>query len=171
MHVDRFGGEGTGAKTKFYYDWKTGVPQRFLVRSKIISGLTNYSAYFLMNNKWKFLATIRHATDKTGTLTGVYSFLENWSSDISKPRRCQYGPYYGKAQRSANWVEILKANVTRSGYKEPCVWDAGVQDDRFFLHIDGPLSELHGHKPTKQDANFLVKRQRSVKCEAIPFTQ
>ncbi len=169
----RFAGEGTGCQTKFYYDWKTGEPQRFLVRSSIHEGNTAFSGYYYMNNEWKLLATVRHATDTNGNLAGIYSFCENWyGKDISQPRRCLFGPYFGKSKDSDKWIECTKARFTRSDKKEPVVWDGGVEGDKFFMQIDGPESSLKGHKPDNQEGNFvLIKPPSSQKAIPLPLEQ
>ncbi len=139
VNVSRFGGEGTGGKSMFPYQWKNGETYRFAVHAVTNENKTAYAAYFFLNDKkeWKHLATFR--TRSNGKpLSGYYSFIEDFRRDGKSPherRRAQFGNGWIKTV-TGDWLELTKATFTADGTPLDNI-DAAVRDKRFQLATGG----------------------------------
>lgn len=140
VDVSRFGGEGTGGKSMFTYDWKIGEPQRFLITSKADTTSSTFAAYFYLNDKkeWKHLATFQ-TTARKSNLAGLYSFIEDFRRDvksIDEPRRARFGNGWVRTL-DAQWQPLAKARFT--GDSTPLENnDAGVgAEGDFYLATGG----------------------------------
>jgi len=93
VKVSRFGGEGTGGKSMFDYDWKLNETQRFLLKASTDASTMTVTGWFYLNDKkeWKKLATFQ-TTARKGLLRGLYSFIEDFRRDgksVDEPRRAR----------------------------------------------------------------------------------
>jgi len=86
VKVERFGGEGTGGKSMWPFDWKTGESYRFCVRSQV-EGSKSAFRRLLLAGRGESLEAPRdlpHDQRAAGRLRGFYSFVEDFP-----PRRQQ----------------------------------------------------------------------------------
>eukprot|EP00927_Polykrikos_kofoidii_P057183 TRINITY_DN51300_c0_g1_i1.p1 TRINITY_DN51300_c0_g1~~TRINITY_DN51300_c0_g1_i1.p1 ORF type:complete len:459 (-),score=47.22 TRINITY_DN51300_c0_g1_i1:77-1327(-) len=119
VHVQRFGGEGTGAQC---FDdaigWDTGVRVSFLVHTKRFSdGCTFYAAYVRRDPAavWKHLASYKVACGKP--FRGFYSFIEDFRRDgtsVEEERRAAFGPAWVLC-RDGGWQPAVESCFTASG--------------------------------------------------------
>ena len=79
MTAQDFGNEGSGKQSFLRFDWKAGTTYKFLVCCVLTGkGETDYTAYFSPENgKFRLISSLRKPKTST-TLTGMYSFLENF---------------------------------------------------------------------------------------------
>jgi hypothetical protein len=162
VRVQRFGGEGTGGKSFFDYEWKTGETYRFLVTAKSDGDTrTAYSGYFWLpdTKEWKHLVTFSTVT-KGELLKGYYSFIEDFRRNkvsTTKERRARFSNGWVKPVKS-EWVPLDKARFTADSNPVLNI-DAGAADGRFFLATGGDienkttkLKELIARDKDKTDA-------------------
>ena len=83
VKVSRFGGEGTGGKCLWPYQWETNEICRFAVRAFVEGEKTSYEGWFFDNRAkaWKHLVTFRTRTSGK-TLRGLYSSNEDVRRDV-----------------------------------------------------------------------------------------
>ena len=101
-----FGGEGTGKKSWFYFnDWGTRTDYYFVTHARRVSTTrVQYAGYFHSGiSGWRHLATFEVNTGGADwDLNGLYSFVEQWSSQESDQRRSAlYGPAFVSDYTSA----------------------------------------------------------------------
>jgi Domain of unknown function (DUF3472) len=141
VNVTRFGGEGTGGKSIFRYDWKIEERCRFLVRSRVEGSQTAYAGYFYLNTarKWKHLVTFRTQTGGL-PLKGYYSFVEDFRRDGKSPKETRRALYGNGWVRTVNgdWVALLRATFTAD--RTPLLnINAGLDGQDFFLVTGGEI--------------------------------
>lgn len=140
VDIARFGGEGTGARSLFEYDWKENQRYRFCVSAQTEGDRTIYAAYFFMEQtgRWKHLAT--YSTITGGAfLKGFYSFVEDFRRDVKSAReirRAQFGNGWVKTV-AGDWVSLTRARFTADSNPLQNI-DAGVITNGFFLQTGGP---------------------------------
>jgi hypothetical protein len=137
--VDRFGGEGTGAKTYFMYDWKVGETYRFAVKAEVRGPRTVYSGYMFMNETgtWKLISSL--ATLAGGDpLLRPYSFVEDFHRNYDSvwiARRARFSNGWVRSL-AGEWHPLLTAKFTAD--RTPILnVDAGPDGDGFFLVTGG----------------------------------
>ncbi len=74
-----FDGEGTGCSLRMDYEWQVGVAVGTFVTAEPSEGFTDFSAYFIFGDETIRMGVLRYATTTKLFLSGIYSFLENWS--------------------------------------------------------------------------------------------
>jgi hypothetical protein len=142
VRVQRFGGEGTGGRAFFDYDWKIGTTYRFFVTAKSTdSDRTLYSGYFFMpeQKEWKHLVTFSTLTNGT-LLKGYYSFVEDFRRNkisTTKERRARFGNGWAKSAKG-DWLPLDAARFTADANPVLNI-DAGRIADRFFLATGGSI--------------------------------
>jgi beta-glucanase (GH16 family) len=146
VRVSRFGNEGTGGKSMFDYQWKTGETYKCMVKTSVEGDRTTYAAYFYLNEekKWKHLATFQTITGGD-YLSGYYSFVEDFlrnGESARNIRRAQYGNGWVKT-RQGQWQPLTQARFTADRTPTMNI-DAGVEDGRFFLQNGG---DTENHTP------------------------
>ena len=152
--VSRFGGEGTGGKSMFPFDWKIGETQKFLVSCKADGKSSVYTGYFFIAEKkeWKKLATFQ-TTAHTAHLTGLYSFVEDFRRDgksVGEERRARFGNGWVRTL-DGKWAELLKARFT--GDATPLENnDAGISKESDFYLATG------GDAKRSRDLNSTFER-------------
>ncbi|MBM4017826.1 MAG: DUF3472 domain-containing protein [Planctomycetes bacterium] len=139
VQVSRFGGEGTGGKSMYKFDWQVGRTHRFCVRADARDGKTAYAAYLYLDDarRWKHLATFRTAAGGD-LLKGCYSFVEDFRRDGKSPaerRRARFGPGWVRTA-GGEWSALARATFTADSTPLQNI-DAGVRDGRFFLATGG----------------------------------
>lgn len=137
--VSRFGGEGTGGKSMFDYDWQTGRTYRCLVTANPAGQRTEYAGYFYLPEKkqWKHLVTFSTITGGQH-LRGYYSFVEDFRRNVisaKQPRRAQFGNAWVQAV-DGKWESLQQARFTGDSNPAENI-DAGTADGRFYLATGG----------------------------------
>ena len=141
VKVSRFGGEGTGGKSMYDYDWKVGKTYRFMVKVKVKDGRSAYSGYFYEPKKkaWKHLVTFEVYTGGD-YLKGYYSFVEDFrrnGESVTWKRRADF--LNGWVQtKDGKWVSLNKARFTGDPTPLDNI-DAGPKQDGFFLATGGEI--------------------------------
>ena len=139
VRVSRFGGEGTGGKSMFDYQWKIDQTYKFCIKANIEGDRTAYAAYFYLNEEktWKHLATFATITGGEH-LKGYYSFVEDFRRNYTSAensRRASYGNGWVKTPEG-QWIALTEATFTAD--RTPTLnIDAGVENNRFFLTTGG----------------------------------
>jgi hypothetical protein len=139
VNVSRFGGEGTGGKSVFPFEWKNGETYKLMVKATAEADKTTYAGYIYLNDKkeWKQLATFQTLT-KGSPLKGFYSFVEDFRRDGKSPnerRAARYGNGWVRTL-DGKWVSLTKIKFT--GDKTPLDnIDASVAENGFLLATGG----------------------------------
>ena len=139
VKVSRFGGEGTGGKSMWPYDWKLGHSYRFVVSAKVEGEKTIFAGYFYIaeENRWQQMATFR---TKTGgaPLKGYYSFVEDFRRDgksAEQIRRARFGNGWIKSM-NGDWIALTCARFTADGNTQMHI-NASVSGETFTLQNGG----------------------------------
>ena len=154
VRVSRFGGEGTGGKSMFDYQWKIGQTYKFCIKATIEGDRTAYAAYFYLNeeNSWKHLATFATITGGEH-LKGYYSFVEDFRRNYTSAensRRASYGNGWVKTPEG-QWIALTEATFTAD--RTPTLnIDAGIENNRFFLITGG---DTKNNTPLRTKMNRL----------------
>ena len=145
VRVGRFGNEGTGGQSFLDFDWREGVPYRFMVKSEVEGNRTLFTAYFLPPEAkaWRKLVTFSTITGGD-SLAGYYSFVEDFQRNkvsATKTRRARFGDGWVRG-KDARWVALNRAKFTAD--KNPALnIDAGLDAGRFFLATGGEIANEH----------------------------
>ncbi len=142
VYTGEFGNEGSGGQSYLRFPWKAGTTYRFLNRAKPDGkGNTVYTGWFYApeTERWQLIASfLRPQTDKH--LTGIHSFLENFSDRYGwQERLCHYGNQWVR-DIEGNWAAVEQARFTgddiaRRGYRLD--FAGGVEGNQFFLRNCG----------------------------------
>lgn len=113
--IRRFGGEGTGGQSFFFYDWAPGETCRFLVTVEVNGNRSAYAAYFYLNDqqRWKHIATFDTVTGGD-RLDGLYSFIEDFRRDgasAREVRRARFGNGWARVA-GGDWQPLMEARFT-----------------------------------------------------------
>ena len=167
VEAGKFGDEGSGGQSYLVYPWEAGETYRFLNHVKPDgNGNTIYTAYFYSQElgEWRLIA--RFLRPKTDTwMTGVYSFLENFSpSNGYKGRKAFYKNQW-VLDKEGNWHSVSEARFTgdaiaNSGFRDD--FTAGTNGNRFYLRNGGFNS---GSVPLETP----LKRSVDLESPDIPF--
>ncbi len=150
-----FGNEGTGGHSHFIYPWKTGERQRFVVTVKPAeNGSAIFSGYWFHPEKktWMLLATFQ-APKATGSLSGLYSFCEDFDGANGQLRRkALFGNQWIRL-RDGQWKELTEATFSHDPTGKTARLDRfmGVENGQFFLSNGGfiPGSSRYGEAMTR----------------------
>lgn len=139
VHIRRFGGEGTGAKSLFKYDWKLSERYKFLVSARVVGERTVYAAYFYINEKqqWKHLATFS-TLSKGNYLKEHYSFVEDFRRDFESAKQVRKARFENGWVKTlqGQWLPLTKVRFTADSTQSMNI-NAGVVEDGFFLQTGG----------------------------------
>lgn len=145
VRVGRFGNEGTGGQSFLDYDWRVGVPYRFMVKSEVEGDRTAFTAYFLPPEakEWRKLVTFSTITGGD-SLSGYYAFVEDFRRNrvsATQARRAKFGEGWVRG-KDGRWVALTRAKFTAD--KNPALnIDAGLDSSRFFLATGGETQNAH----------------------------
>lgn len=139
VEISRFGGEGTGARCLFPYDWKIGEPYKFCVTAETKGDRTLYAGYFYIHEtgQWKHLATLSTIA-KGDFLEGCYSFVEDFRRDgksVQEMRRSRFANGWIKTAQG-DWMALTRARFTADSTPLMNI-NSGVVDGGFFLQTGG----------------------------------
>ena len=162
VRIGEFGNEGSGGQSYRIYPWKAGSTYRFLNRARPDGrGNTIYTAWFRAPEmpEWQLIASFRRPkTDKH--LTGVHSFLENFSDRNGwLERQGHYGNQWVR-DTAGEWHAVREARFTgddiaRRGYRLD--FAGGVVGNSFFLRNGGFFADTvplgsRLNRPAEQNA-------------------
>lgn len=141
VNVSRFGGEGTGAKTMFRYDWKTGSKVRFRITAEPDgTDRIKFTGYIGEGKDEMKIATIsRLSHGKKPIVAGVYSFVEDfWRNGHSKTlvRRAEFTGFASRVSMKDEYTPATSARFTADGNKLMTI-DAGPVKGGGFLQTGG----------------------------------
>lgn len=141
VNVSRFGGEGTGAKTMFRYDWKTGSKLRFRITAEPDGNdRIKFTGYIGEGKDEMKIATIsRLSHGKKPVVKGVYSFVEDfWRNGYSKTlvRRAEFTGFASRVSEKDGYTSATAARFTADGNKLTTI-DAGPVKGGGFLQTGG----------------------------------
>ena len=141
VNVSRFGGEGTGAKTMFRYDWKTGSKVRFRITAEPDGNdRIKFTGYIGEGKDEMKIATIsRLSHGKKPVVKGVYSFVEDfWRNGHSKTlvRRAEFTGFASRVSEKDGYTPANAARFTADGNKLMTI-DAGPVKGGGFLQTGG----------------------------------
>jgi len=116
-----FGGEGTGAKAKWYFDWQLGKNYAFMLhRRDAGNGRIEHTCWFYAEELesshpggWKHIATATSGANGYGTtFADSGSFLEQWTHAHSdESRQADYGPAFYKNE-DGEWLQAKKTRFS-----------------------------------------------------------
>lgn len=128
-----FGGEGTGAKAMWYFDWTIGKHYAFMMHRKDAgNGRIEHACWFYAeelegnySGGWKHIATATSGANQYGsTFKDAGSFLEQWTHENSNEKRQgEYGPAYYKNEDGA-WYQSRTTKFSNAYSQERL--DAGL---------------------------------------------
>jgi hypothetical protein len=165
VNVSRFGGEGTGGKSIFPYDWKIGEPQRFVITSKTDGSSSTFAAYFYLNDKkeWKHLATFQTIARKSN-LAGLYSFIEDFRRDGKSADELRRARFTNPWVRTLDgqWHPLVKARFTADSTPLENN-DAGLNaDGEFYLTTGGDA------KRSRELRSIIERTPNDTKPPEVP---
>ncbi len=141
VNVSRFGGEGTGAKTMFRYDWKAGSKVRFRITAEPDGNdrikFTGYIGEGKDEMKIAIISRLSHG--KKPVVSGVYSFVEDfWRNGHSKTlvRRAEFTGFASRVSEKDGYTPANAARFTADGNKLMTI-DAGPVEGGGFLQTGG----------------------------------
>lgn len=144
VHIQRFGGEGTGGQCRMKYLWQIGQTNRFLLGAHVEGQKTAYTAWLWVEGAWKKLATFRTRT-KGLPLSDYYSFIEDFRRDgqsVHDLRRARFANGWVQAT-AGRWVPLSKVRFTASDaeWESKDNIDAGLQGRGFYLATGGDIKQ------------------------------
>lgn len=107
--TQRFGGEGTGWKAMWPFNWTENITYRLCVTLTYTNAATDYAAYCFdpAAGTWKHLATFRR-NDAQHSFSYVASFVEDFGSTLTSRRSCLFGNAWLRTLQSY-WIELRTA--------------------------------------------------------------
>jgi hypothetical protein len=173
VRTGEFGNEGSGGQSFLVYPWKSGSTYRFLNRAKPDgNGNTIYTAWFHSpeTNRWQLIASFRRPkTDKH--LTGVHSFLENFSDRNGwLERQGHYGNQWAR-DTGGTWHSITEARFTgddiaRRGYRLDLRRRRGRQ-----RVLPAQRRILRRHRQARQSLHPPAQRKTRGPANEIAFSE
>ena len=167
VHVQRFGGEGTGWKSMWGFRWKEHHPYRLLVKSKVVNSKTHYDAWFFNFDRdaWKHLATFEYPL--VSQLDYITSFLEDWAGTPDKYRSYELFNVRLRKAGTFKWYQLSKAKYTVNGDNPNC--DGRIVNNHFFLETGGTITPTNASGTVLEipSATFSPKalRIQSIRAE------
>lgn len=134
--ADGFGGEGTGVKSYWPFDWKVGT--RYTIVTKVWDSGPNQTAWGMWfkdgeKQAWYRTATWGYPQAGIKIPAGTYSFLEDYLG-TNLTREMRVGPSW-KKNLAGKWVGI-KTCTARERDGLPA-WNAGAVGDAFMVRTGG----------------------------------
>ncbi|MBW6537098.1 MAG: DUF3472 domain-containing protein [Mariniphaga sp.] len=146
VYTGEFGNEGSGGQSFLRYNWKAGTTYRFLLKGEPVgNGSTDFTAWIFApeEGEWKLIASFRRP--KTDTwLKGLYSFLENFSTETGDLSRKAYYFNQWVCNTNSQWTELTKIKFTADATARKnsrLDYAGGVEGGRFFLKNCGFFSD------------------------------
>lgn len=130
--VERFGGEGTGAKSYLKYDWIVGQKYQLMVNVRPSPNETDkaiFTGWFRIPelNIWRMMASFQvRPLAVSKKLEGIYSFLEDWAGNGQR-RQGLWGQAWIKTENGP-WVQATHGKGTTT--------DQNANNRNLFLSSD-----------------------------------
>jgi len=147
--VGQFGNEGSGAQSYMIYNWKAGSTYKFLLKGESLeSNSIDYTAYFYAPEigDWQLIASFRKPYSNNSNITGLHSFLENFTTTSGNMERQVGFNNQWTYDTQGNWTEITSAKFTidatgRNGVRLD--YDGGIKEggNGFYLRNCGFFSD------------------------------
>jgi hypothetical protein len=139
VRVSRFGNEGTGNKSMLDFDWRTGVPYRFLVTVQPDGNRTAFSGHLYdpATGAWQLMASFSTRADGK-RIHGYYSFVEDFlrnGTSATKARSAFYGNGWVRTA-DGTWHPLASARFTADSNPATNI-DASAGEGRFRLATGG----------------------------------
>lgn len=133
--TERFGGEGTGWKAMWPFNWVENITYRLCVTLTHTNSATDYAAYFFdpTASTWKHLATFRR-NDALHSFSYVASFVEDFGNTLNSRRSCLFGNAWIRTIQSG-WIDLKTARYATGGGQTNK--DADVVGEMFRLETGG----------------------------------
>lgn len=133
--TERFGGEGTGWKAMWPFNWAQDTTYRLCVALTHTNAATDYAAYFFdpTAGTWKHLATFRR-NDAQHSFSYVASFVEDFGGTLTSRRSCLLGNAWLRTFQS-DWIDLRTARYATGGSQTNK--DADVVGNMFRLETGG----------------------------------
>jgi FKBP-type peptidyl-prolyl cis-trans isomerase len=143
VFADGFGNEGTGGHSHLIYNWKTGVPYKFLVTAATDSATntTSYAGYFFIpeEQRWKLIACFKAPKDGK-PLRKLYSFVENfWGNNGQLLRKAWFGNQWIRRE-TGEWKAITESRFSYDATGKAgdrIDYGGGTEDNQFYLWNGG----------------------------------
>lgn len=145
--VSDFGGEGTGGKSNWSFNWVAGTTYRFLTRIRPDGlGNTLYSSWFYAPELgiWKYIATFKRPAIST-YIKAAYSFLENFNNTMGYKGRKAYYSNFWVQTTTGTWIESTSSKFSVDGAgdnNQRGDYKGGVENGKFFLQNGGFFNEF-----------------------------
>jgi len=178
VHVQRFGGEGTGAQSKLPFNWELGKTYRFIVTAtpaKNPEG-TTFSGYIYMpdTKKWKLMATFQTKV-KVKHIKGTYSFIEDFRRNYKSAqnmRKAHFGNTWYRTTEG-KWHPAVKAKFTADRTPSNTI-NAGASKNYevgYFMQTGGKTEQVQKLYQTvpNQKVNDELMKKLSPPKEALEF--
>lgn len=152
VDVARFGGEGTGARTMTWIDWKVGEPVTVQITCEPLgTDRMSYTCFWKEPKTGSFvkiatISTLKKAGPEQGRMNGMFSFVEDFwrnyhSSTIA--RRAEFSEIQYLPHGRTDWVTVNSARFTADPTPSNAI-DAGrAANGAFFLQTGGATTNVH----------------------------
>ena len=182
VRVSRFGGEGTGGKSMFDFDWQVGQTYRCLVTATANEKRTEYAGYFYLpdQQRWKHLVTFSTITGGK-PLKGYYSFVEDFRRNgrsAQQARVARFGNVWVRDTKGA-WQSVRRARFTGDANPATNI-DAGQREASFYLATGGDTQnsgrelrsfiDLQGKLPAQPPTDLPIPNASSSQKQAAEFS-
>lgn len=133
--TERFGGEGTGWKAMWPFNWQQNTTYRLCVTLSHTNSATDYTADFFdpTAGTWKHVATFRR-NDAQHSFSYIASFVEDFGDTLASRRSCLFGNAWLKTFQSG-WIDLRTASYATGGSQTNK--DADVVGGMFRLETGG----------------------------------
>ena len=147
VKIERFGGEGTGGKSTFPFDWKIGETYRFAINvAKDGEHRTAYTGYIFRDGKWFKIATFSTLAAKgEASIRGIHSFVEDFrrnENSVKQVRRASFRNFFSKAVGGGDWKAIEGGMFTADNNPRITI-DMEAVENGFTLTTGGDTENSH----------------------------
>ena len=136
--VQRFGGEGTGWKAAWPFNWQENETYTLLVKCEVEDTVSDYDAWFFDYGKfqWKHLATFQYPAPIS--FTYLSSFIEDWEGTPQEYRSYSLFNVMERLNPMNLWYKVPSATYSVNGTDPNC--NGEVKDGKFFIASGGTIT-------------------------------
>ena len=168
VKVERFGGEGTGWKAMWPFNWNENITYRLCVLLTHFNSSTYYDSYFFdpTIGTWKHMATFRR-TDSLHSFSYVASFVEDFGSTLQSRRSCLFGNAWIR-KFSKEWVELRRVIYASEGTRTNK--DGDVEGNFFRLETGGStISDTANYTMLTRSSTTLAPDNKKITIQTADF--